>query len=313
MITIPGVEPIFMWIGFLALIVIFLSLDLGIFNKKEHEVSVKEALIWTGVWFSLAILFNIFLYYEFGNEVALNFFGGYLLEKSLSIDNIFIIFLIFSSFRVEKKYQHKILFWGIIGAILLRGTLILLGTALVEEFQWIFYIFGAFLIYSAIRMITKKDDEYDPHNSWIVRMIHKIIPVSKSHKNGKLFTRQNGRLAVTILFVALIVVEFSDVVFAFDSIPAIFGITTDPFIVFTSNIFAILGLRSLYFVIAKIHDTFQYLSYGLALILAFIGLKMLLMDFVHISTFTSLMVVFGVIAISVMASLAMRSKKGVKN
>ncbi|MFA6073423.1 MAG: TerC family protein [Candidatus Woesearchaeota archaeon] len=309
MITIPGVDPIFMWIGFLILVAIFLVLDLGVFNKKQHEVSVKEALVWTGVWFGVAMLFNLFIYLEFGSEKAMTFLGGYLLEKSLSIDNIFVIFLIFTSFRVEKKYQHKILFWGIVGAIFLRGLLIILGSALVDKFHWIFYLFGAFLIYSAIHMVIKKDEDYDPHQSWIVRTIHKIVPVVKEHKKGNLFARQNGRRAVTILFVALIVVEFSDVVFAFDSIPAIFGITTDPFIVFTSNIFAILGLRSLYFVIAKIHDTFKYLSYGLALILTFIGVKMIIMDWVHISIGTSLIVVFSLLALSIVLSLIFGKKQ----
>jgi len=309
MVTIPGVNPIFMWIGFLILVAIFLVVDLGIFNKKKHEISVKEALIWTGVWFGLSMIFNIFLYYEFGTDTALNFFGGYLLEKSLSIDNIFIIFLIFISFKIEKKYQHEVLFWGIIGAIILRGALILLGTSLIDRFHWIFYIFGILLIYSAIQMVLKKDDDFDPHDSWIVRTIHKIVPVSRDHKKGELFTRQNAKFAVTILFVTLIVIEFVDVVFAFDSIPAIFGITTDPFIVFTSNIFAILGLRSLYFVIAKVHDMFHYLNYGLAIILTFIGIKMLIMDYVYISTMVSLIVVFSILAISVGVSLAFPVKK----
>jgi tellurite resistance protein TerC len=303
MITIPGVSPIFMWIGFLVLVMIFLIMDLGIFNKKEHEISIKEALIWTGVWFGISMIFNLFLYLEFGHEVALNFFGGYLLEKALSVDNIFVIFLVFMSFRIEKKYQHKILFWGILGAIVLRGILILLGTALVDRFEWVFYVFGAFLIYSAIQMVRKKDEDFDPHDSKIVKIIHKIVPVVRNHKHGKLFTRHKGKMAVTILFVALIVVEFTDLVFAFDSIPAIFGITTDPFIVFTSNIFAILGLRSLYFVIAKVHDLFHYLSYGLAVILAFIGAKMLLMDFVHITTATSLIVVFALLVLAIVCSI----------
>ncbi|MGV8169425.1 MAG: TerC family protein [Candidatus Nanoarchaeia archaeon] len=319
MITIPGVDPIFMWAGFLLLVVIFLVLDLGVFHKKQKEVSLKEALVWTGIWFGVAMLFNLFLYLEFGGEVGLKFLGGYLLEKSLSVDNLFVIFLIFQSFRVEKKYQHRILFWGIIGAIVLRGLLIILGVALVEKFHWIFYVFGAFLIYSAVQMVRKKDEEFDPHESWIVKVMHKIVPVVREHKKGNFFARQNGRRAVTILFVALVVVEFSDVVFAFDSIPAIFGITTDPFIVFTSNIFAILGLRSLYFVIAKVHDMFKYLSYGLAIILAFIGVKMLIMDWVHISIGLSLGIVFGLLAVSIVGSIVASkyekkaSHKGKKN
>jgi tellurite resistance protein TerC len=309
MVTIPGVSPIFMWIGFLILVIIFLIVDLGIFNKKEHEISIKEALTWTGVWFSLAMIFDLFLYFEFGSGTSLNFFGGYLLEKALSVDNIFVIFLVFMSFRIEKKYQHKILFWGILGAIILRGTLILLGTALVERFHWIFYAFGIFLIYSASQMLVKKDEDFDPHESWIVKLIHKIVPVVRDHKNGKLFIKDKGRMVVTILFVTLIVVEFTDLVFAFDSIPAIFGITTDPFIVFTSNIFAILGLRSLYFVIAKVHDLFHYLNYGLAVVLSFIGLKMLFMDFIHISTGLSLIIIFIVLAIAVLVSILFPPKK----
>lgn len=308
MITIPGVSPIFMWAGFLLLIIIFLVIDLGVFNKKKHEISIKEALTWTAVWFGMAMLFNLFLYFEFGTETALNFFGGYLLEKSLSVDNLFVIFLIFASFKIEKKYQHEILFWGIVGAIVLRGILIILGSALVTRFDWVFYIFGILLIYSAIQMMFKKDEEFDPHESFIVKWMHKVVHVSKNHEKGKFFVRHKGKIAVTILFVTLIIVEFTDVIFAFDSIPAIFGITTDPFIVFTSNIFAILGLRALYFVIAKVHDMFHYLNYGIALILIFIGLKMLLKDFVHISIIVSLLVVGLMLATSIIVSLIFPQK-----
>lgn len=302
MITIPGVNPLFMWIGFLLLVAVFLFFDLGVFNKKQHAISVKEALIWTAIWVSVSLLFNLFIWLEWGSETGLKFFAGYLLEKSLSVDNIFVIFLIFMSFKVEPKYQHRILFWGIIGAILLRGTLILLGTALVSKFDWIFYIFGIFLIYSGIHMVFKKDEDFDPHKSWVVRTVHKIIPVAKKH-NGRLFVKQNGKVAVTVLFVSLLVIEFTDVVFAFDSIPAIFGITTDPFIVFTSNIFAILGLRSLYFVIAKIHDMFVFLQYGLAFILVFIGVKMIVAEFIHISLGISLGIVFFTLLASIIASI----------
>ena len=303
MVTIPGVSPIFMWIGFLILVIIFLIVDLGIFHKKNHEISIKEALTWTGVWFTLAMIFDLFLYFEFGAGTSLKFFGGYLLEKALSVDNIFVIFLVFISFKIEKKYQHKILFWGILGAIILRGMLILLGTTLVDRFHWIFYIFGIFLIYSASQMLIKKDEDFDPHESWVVKFIHKIVPVVRDHKNGKLVVKDKGRMAVTILFVTLVVVEITDLLFAFDSIPAIFGITTDPFIVFTSNIFAILGLRSLYFVIAKIHDLFHYLNYGLAAILSFIGLKMIFMDFIHISTVLSLIIIFAMLLIAILISI----------
>lgn len=312
MITIPGVDPIFMWIGFIILVAIFLFLDLGVFNKKQHAVTVKEALIWTGVWISIALLFNLFVWLEWGHEIGLKFLAGYLLEKSLSVDNIFVIFLIFMSFKIEPKYQHRILFWGIVGAIVLRGLLILAGAALVDKFHWIFYLFGIFLIYSGIHMVFKKDEDFDPHNSWIVKTLHKIVPVSRTHE-GKFFVKHKGKLAVTVLFVALLVVEFTDVVFAFDSIPAIFGITTDPFIVFTSNIFAILGLRSLYFVIAKIHDMFVFLQYGLAFILVFIGVKMILEEFVHINLGISLGVVFFTLFTSIMASIVFGKKLQQKN
>lgn len=311
MITIPGVDPLFMWIGFLLLVTIFLVIDLGVFNKKQHAVSVKEALIWTGIWITLALIFNFFVWIEWGSEIGLKFLAGYLLEKSLSIDNIFVIFLIFMSFKVEPKYQHRILFWGIVGAIVLRGLLILAGTTLVAKFHWIFYVFGVFLIYSGIHMVFKKDEDFDPHKSWIVRMLHKIVPVARKHE-GKFFVKHGKRTAVTVLFVSLLVIEFTDVVFAFDSIPAIFGITTDPFIVFTSNIFAILGLRSLYFVIAKIHDMFVFLQYGLAFILVFIGVKMILEEFIHISLGISLGVVFFTLFTSIVASIVF-GKKILKN
>lgn len=307
MITIPGVEPIFMWIGFLILVTVFLVIDLGLFNKKQHAISVKEALISTGVWITLALVFNFFVWLEWGHEIGLKFLAGYLLEKSLSVDNIFVIFLIFMSFKVEPKYQHRILFWGIIGAIFLRGALILAGTALVSKFHWIFYIFGIFLIYSGIHMVFKKDEDFDPHESWIVKTIHKIVPVTRKH-NGKFFSKHNGKIAVTVLFISLVVIEFTDVVFAFDSIPAIFGITTDPFIVFTSNIFAILGLRSLYFVIAKIHDMFVFLQYGLAFILVFIGIKMIVEEFVHIGLGISLGIVFFTLFTSIIASIIFGKK-----
>ena len=308
MVAIPGISPLFMWIGFTILVIIFLVLDLFVFNRKEHEVSIKEALIWAGIWFGLAMLFNLFLWLEFGAETGITFLGGYLLEKALSVDNLFVIFLIFVSFQVEKKYQHKILLWGIIGAIVLRGLFILIGTSLVERFDWIFYIFGIFLIYSGIMMFFKKEDDYDPHDSWIVKFLHKIVPVSRNH-NGKFFVKDKGKFAITILFVALIVVEITDVLFAFDSIPAICGITVDPYIVFTSNIFAILGLRSLYFVIAKIHDMFVYLGWGLAVILIFIGGKMIAEELgMHISMFLSLGVVFFILLISIVASLLFGKK-----
>jgi len=302
MIAITGINPIFMWIGFILMILVFLILDLKLFNKKDHAVSVKQALIWTGVWVALSLLFGVFVFFEFGSASAMQYLTGYVLEKALSFDNIFVIFLIFISFKIEQKYQHRILFWGIIGALVMRGLLIWLGVSLVTRFEWVFYIFGIFLIYSGINMLFKKDTEYDPHDSWIVRMITKAVHVTREH-NGKFVVKHNNRIAVTILFVALIAVEFTDIIFAFDSIPAILGITSDPFIVFTSNIFAILGLRSLYFVIAKVHDMFIYLNYGLAAILVFIGLKMIVEDWFHISLIISLCTVFLFLSVSVIVSI----------
>lgn len=303
MITIPGVSPIFMWLGFLALVAVFLILDLGVFNKKKHTLSIKEALFWSAVWFSMSMLFNLFLWFEFGSKPAVQFLAGYILEKSLSVDNLFVILLIFLSFKIEPKYQHKILFWGIVGALLMRGLMIGIGAVLITKFHWILYLFGLFLIYGGINIIRKKEETYDPHDSLVVRMIRKIVHVTRDHHDGALIVRRNGKTMVTLFFVVLVVIEVTDLAFALDSIPAIFGITTDPYIVFTSNIFAILGLRSLYFVILKAHDYFHYLNYGLGIILMFIGVKMLVEDFIHISIFLSLGIIIGILALAMIASV----------
>ncbi len=303
MITIPGVHPWVMWSAFVALVIFFLIIDLIVVHKKEHIISLKEALIWTAVWFSLAMIFDGFLWWEFGHDVGLKFLTGYLIEKSLSVDNLFVMLLIFTSFKIAPKFQHRVLFWGILGALVMRGLLIWLGTALISKFEWILYIFGAFLIYAGFKMFFKKDEEFDPHDSFIVRMIRKVMHVSKKRDVHHFFVRENSRWGITILFVSLLVIEATDVTFAFDSIPAIFAITTDPFIVFTSNVFAILGLRSLYFVIARAHDIFHYLNVGLAIVLSFVGLKLLLSHFIHISILPSLGVVIAVIGLSIVASI----------
>lgn len=304
MVTIPGINPIFMWIGFIALVLVLLFLDLGVFNKKNHSLSIKQALLWTLFWFLLAMAFNVFVYFEFGKEMALQFITGYLIEKSLSVDNLFVILVIFTSFKVLPKYQHKVLFWGIVGALVLRGIMILLGVALVSQFHWIFYIFGVFLVYTGIKMFYKDDNEFDPHDTFIVRTLKKFVPVSREHDTSKFFIKKPGeKMEITILFVALMVIEFTDIVFAFDSLPAIFAISTDPFIIFTSNVFAILGLRSLYFVIAKASDSFQFLNYGLGIILGFIGIKMLVADFIHVSIEVSLLVVVTILIISIVGSI----------
>lgn len=296
-------HPWWSWAIFIGLILIFLWLDLAVFHKKTHSVSVKEALIWSGVWFGIAMVFNIILWLQCGTEPGLQFLTGYLVEKSLSIDNLFIILLIFSSFSIAPKYQHRILFWGIMGALIMRGLLIIVGSALIERFAWIFYIFGAFLVFTGIKMFFETEEKFDQESHWFVRWIKKIVPVAKHDEGQKFFVQEKGKWAVTTLFLALLVVEFTDLIFAFDSIPAIFAITTDPFIVFTSNVFAILGLRSLYFVISKAHELFAYLKVGLAIILTFIGVKLLIKEFYHMPLIFSLGVVLGILAMSIGISI----------
>jgi len=303
MITLPGVDPIYMWIGFILLVFIMLAMDLGIFHRKTHAVSIKEALTWAGVWFSLAMVFNIWIYFQFGSEPALNFFTGYLIEKSLSVDNLFVFLLIFTSFSISPQYQHRILFWGILGAIIMRGLFIGVGSALVERFEWVFYIFGVVLLYGAYRMQFNEDKKFNPETSKIVRIVRWIIPVSHQVDGAHFIVKENGKRAITITLLALIVIELTDVVFAFDSIPAIFAITTDPFIVFTSNIFAILGLRSLYFVLADVQGMFEYLKTGLAVILLFIAIKLLIRAFYHIPIVVSLIFIVSVLIISIFASI----------
>jgi tellurite resistance protein TerC len=282
----------FVWIIFLAVIFLLMAIDLGVFNKQAHTPSAKEALRSTIVWVALALLFNVFIYFAYeykwfqlgtyafepmgGREAAMKYLTGYLLEEALSIDNLFVMAVVFTQFRVPKKYQHRILFWGILGVLVFRGLLIGLGIALVHYFEWLFYFFGALLIWTAMRMLRPEEEEVPVDNYRIVRFIRRFYPVSKGHDGGKFFITENGRRAVTPLFIALLVIETTDILFAFDSVPAVFSITTDPFLVFSSNIFAILGLRSLYFVLSDIIDRFAYLKYSLVAILVFIGVKMIL-------------------------------------
>lgn len=313
MVHIAGVDDIYLWGGFIALVGVFLYLDLFVFHKKQHSISIKEALIWTVVWFSLAMVFNLFIWYKFGHDAAAKFFTGYLIEKALSVDNLFVILMIFTAFKIKPIYHHKILFWGILGAIFFRGFMIWAGSALVSRFEWLLYIFGAFLVYTGIKMFKKKEDDFDPHDSWIVKTIKKFFHVSRKDDVHHFTIVENGRRGITMLFVALMVIEVTDIVFAFDSIPAIFAITTDPFLVFTSNIFAILGLRSLYFVIAKAHDMFHYLNIGLAFILSFIGVKMLIAHWIHIDIFVSLGIVVSVLALSIIFSVLNKNKLEQKN
>lgn len=266
---------IWFWVIFNAFVLGMLILDLGVFHRHAHAVTVKEAAIWSVVWISLALLFNYGLYLFEGSTIALEFLGGYLLEKSLSVDNIFVFVLVFSYFRVPPAYQHRVLFWGILTALILRGVMIIAGAALVTRFEFLIAIFGAFLVFTAMRMAKDDGEELDMENNALVRMLRRLMPVSSRYHDDHFFTLQNGVRMATPLLVVLLVIESSDVIFAIDSIPAVFGITKDPFIVYTSNIFAILGLRSLYFLLAGVIDRFEYLKLGLSIVLGFVGVKML--------------------------------------
>ncbi len=313
-----GTESIWLWIGFNVFVLGMLALDLGVFHRKSHTVSVKEATIWTAVWVSLALVFNTGIYFYWNtlipgstysnSEAALAFFTGYLIEKSLSVDNVFVIALIFGYFAVPAAYQHRVLFWGILGALVMRATMILAGAALLKEYHWIIYIFGAFLIFTGIKMATHKDEELHPENNPVIKLVRKLIPVTKDYEEDHFFVRHAGKIMATPLFLVLIMVETTDLVFAVDSIPAIFAVTQDPFIVYTSNVFAILGLRSLYFVLAGVIDKFYYLKMGLAVILTFVGVKMTLVDIYKIPTPASLGVIATVLAVAVIASL-LRARK----
>ncbi|MES2466858.1 MAG: TerC family protein [Verrucomicrobiota bacterium] len=298
------IDQTWLWIGFNLFVLAMLALDLGVFHRKCHIVTFKESMAWTVVWVSLALLFNLWIAHHFGPEKGLEFFTGYVIEKSLSVDNVFVFALLFSYFAVPPIYQHKVLFWGVLGALVMRAGMIVLGAALITKFAWIIYLFGAFLILTGLKMIFKKEEEIHPENNPVVRWFKKLMPVTPEYRGDRFFVRENGVLMATPLFVVLILVEISDLIFAVDSIPAIFAVTTDPFIVYTSNVFAILGLRSLYFALAGVMDKFHYLKLGLGVILTFVGIKMLL---VHtpwkIDTLLSLGVIIVILTTSVVVSL----------
>jgi tellurite resistance protein TerC len=291
------------WIAFSIFVLAMLALDLGVFHRKAHEVKIKEALIWSAVWIGLALLFNLGIYFWRGEVAALEFLTGYLLEKSLSVDNVFVFLLIFSYFRVPVLCQHKVLFWGILGALIMRAVFIAAGITLIQQFHWVIYVFGAFLIFTGIKMALQKDKEIHPEKNPVIKIFRRLMPVTKDYEESKFFVRKAGRLHATPLFVALLVVETTDVIFAVDSIPAILAITHDPFIVFTSNVFAILGLRALYFALAGIMQMFHHLHYGLSAILVFVGLKMLLADIYKFPIEIALGVVAGILLLSVIASV----------
>ena len=301
-----GINSYF-WIGFHIFIFLMLALDLGVFHKHAHKVPVKEAIIWTIVWISLALVFNLFVFFEFGKIKALEFLTGYVIEYSLSVDNIFVFILIFSYFAVKAQYQHKILFWGILGALIMRGIFIFTGVALINRFHWIVIIFGGFLVFSGIRMLFQKETEVDPEKNAIVRFFKKFLPVSHDMHGGNFFIRQNKKLYATPLFLVLLIIESSDLLFAVDSIPAILAISHDRFIVYTSNIFAIMGLRSLYFAIAGIIGYFRFLKIGLAFVLTFVGLKMLaaFIKF-EIPIVLSLGIIIAILLISILASVVVK-------
>jgi TerC family integral membrane protein len=294
---------IWFWAGFIAFVLAMLALDLGVFHRQAHEVHPKEAGIWTAVWVALALLFAGGLYMMSGRHVALTFLTGYVVEEALSADNIFVMVLIFEYFRVPKVCQHRVLFYGILGALVMRGLFIAVGAALIATFHWILYVFGAMLVITGVRMGIKGDEEFNGEQNRIVRAARRLLPFSQDFHGKHFFVVEAGRKVATPLLLVLILVELTDLVFAIDSIPAIFGVTTDPFIVFTSNIFAVLGLRSLYFLLAAVVDRFHLLKYGLALILSFVGFKMLTERFIEIDIVLSLSIILGVLALSIAASL----------
>jgi tellurite resistance protein TerC len=281
-----------------------LALDLGVFNRKAHVIKFKEALGWTIFWISLALAFNGWLYYEYGPQIGKEFLAGYLLEKSLSVDNIFVFVMLFTYFNIAPKYQHRLLFWGILGALILRGAMIAAGVALINNFNWIIYVFGVLLIVTGIKMAVHDPAEADPSEGFVYRVAKKLLPVLPGDYGQKFFIKKDGKTYVTNLFIVLLVIETTDVLFAIDSIPAVFAVTDNPFIVYTSNVFAILGLRALYFLLAGVMDMFRYLKYGLALILAFVGVKMLLGHSAYkIPINVSLSVIGLILALSIIISL----------
>jgi len=310
------------WIIFIACILIFLALDLGIFNKTPHIISSKEAGMWTGIWVALSFAFSGVIYWLYQNNFVANpnnlkpavasmkYITGYLIELSLSADNIFVIAVIFASFKIGQKYQHRVLFWGIIGAVIFRGLMIFFGVLLINKIDWITYVFGAFLVFTAMKMLFKKDDdEFNPKESFVYKMIGKVIPISHHKDKEHFFIKENNKNYATPLFVALIVIEVMDMIFAMDSVPAILAITSDPFLVFSSNIFAILGLRSMYFFLANMLEKFSYLEYSLIAILTFVGIKMLIIQHYKFPEWVSLTFIAVALATGIIVSLAKSEKE----
>lgn len=296
------------WVLFGIFVGIMLFIDLKLVRPRAHVIGIREAGLWSVIWVSSALIFNIFIYYRDGAEPALNFFAGYLIEKTLSVDNLFVFLLIFNYFRVPHAYMHKVLFWGVFGALVMRAIFIAAGLALIQSFSWIIYVFGAFLIVSGIKLGLEKDKEIHPEKNIVIRLFRRFIPVTESFEGDNFFIRKKGLLLATPLFIVLLMIETTDVIFAVDSIPAILAITTDPFIVYTSNIFAILGLRSLYFLLSGMMELFHHLHYGLSVILVYIGIKMLLADVIHIPIWITLGILGLILTISIISSLCYPKK-----
>ena len=309
------------WIIFIAFILIFLALDLGVFNKENHVIKTKEASIWTAIWVTVALSFSGVIYWLFANgmvenptgltpnNAVLKYITGYLIELSLSVDNVFVIAVIFASFKIPALYQHRVLFWGILGAIVFRAIMIFFGVALITRFEWIIYVFGVFLLYTAYKMLQGEEEEFNPKKSFVFRQIKRLYPITGSIQGDQFFVKRMGIKAATPLFVALIVIELTDILFALDSIPAILAITADPFIVFSSNILAIMGLRSMYFLISRMLEKFRYINYSLVVILAFVGLKMLASHYIHLPEWFSLTVISLALVGGVIASLSIPEKE----
>jgi tellurite resistance protein TerC len=296
-------NQIFLWVGFNIFVLLLLALDLGVFHRGAKVIKVKESLVWSAVWIIVALLFNAVIYFWRGTDIALQFLTGYLVERSLSVDNLFVFLLIFNYFRVPAAYQYKVLFWGILGALIMRAIFIAAGVTLINMFHWMIYVFGAFLVIIAVKIALEKEKEIHPENNPVLKLFRKFTPVTKNYIDDNFFIKKDGKTFATPMFIVLLVIETTDIIFAVDSIPAILAITTDPFIVYSSNVFAILGLRALYFALAGVMELFRYLNIGLAVILAFVGVKMLISNYYEISVTIALGVVVLTLAVSILASI----------
>jgi tellurite resistance protein TerC len=303
-----GIGSPWLWIGFIAFVLAMLVLDLGVFNRKAHEIRVREALVWTGVWISLALAFNLCVYFWFGSERALEFLSGYVIEKALSVDNLFVFIVVFSVFAVPARLQHRVLFWGILGALLMRAMFIVLGSALLHKFHWVAYLFGAFLVYTGVKLLVQRASEVHPERNPLFRLFRRFVPSVDHYRGGHFTVVEAGKRYATPLLLVLVAIEATDIIFAVDSIPAIFAITTDPFIVFTSNIFAILGMRALYFALAGMMTKIHYLKVGLSLVLVFVGGKMLVAGVYKIPILASLGVIVALLGGTIVASLLRPAK-----